>query len=180
MGGNTAFLESEMSNLAKKLVEVMLAVKSVEKKGKNEAQSYDYVKAADVAGPIRAELAKRGVLLVPDVVETVHFEKAGKEGKSQQGIHIKVKYTFIDSEDGERLDFHGYGTGLDTGDKGIYKAHTGALKYALRMFFLLPDSTGQSDPEHQRRTMGDLVKPFDQRGQHGEKRSVGEGKERTW
>jgi hypothetical protein len=157
-------------SLLLKLVEVMKAVKSVAKKGKNDAQHYDYVKASDVAAPLRAELATRGILMIPDVVETAHFSTTSAKGTVQQGIHIKVKYTFIDSDTGEKLEFHGYGTGMDTGDKGIYKAQTGALKYALRMFFLLPDESGKNDPEHSPKTFGDLMKPFPMSG------TVGEGK----
>jgi hypothetical protein len=39
---------------------------------------------------------------------------------------------------------HSYGTGTDKGDKAVYKAMTGALKYGLRHAFLIPD---ESDPE---------------------------------
>src|SRR5207244_7798356 len=39
---------------------------------------------------------------------------------------------------------HAYGTGTDKGEKSVFKAMTGALKYGLRNAFLIPD---ESDPE---------------------------------
>lgn len=144
--------------LAAKLVEVMKEVRDVKKLGKNVAQSYDYVKASDVAAPLRAALATRGVIMIPDVVEAIHFSATSAKGTVQQGIHIKVLYTFVNAEDGEKLQFHGYGSGMDTGDKAIYKAHTGALKYALRIFFMLPDD--KAEPEYSNKSFGDTVKPF--------------------
>jgi hypothetical protein len=55
-----------------------------------------------------------------------------------------MEFKFIDGETGEELVFHSEGEGQDAGDKGIYKAITGAQKYALMKAFMIP--TGD-DPE---------------------------------
>lgn len=137
--------------LVNKLAEVMAEIDHVEKRGRNESQSYDYVKAADLANIVRKKLASRKVMMLSSVEEATHFQverppdAQGNQRSPMLGVHIKVKYTFHDGETGEQLSFNGFGTGLDTGDKAIYKAHTGALKYALRNAFLVPDEKG--DPE---------------------------------
>ena len=63
---------------------------------------------------------------------------------------IRIKFQFIDGTTGERTDMQeivSYGD--DPGDKGIYKALTGAVKYALMKTFLI--ATGD-DPEADKST----------------------------
>ena len=57
---------------------------------------------------------------------------------------LVVEFTFIDAETGETESFTVVGEGQDSGDKAVYKALTGATKYALMKTFLIP--TGD-DPE---------------------------------
>ena len=57
---------------------------------------------------------------------------------------VKATIVFHDLDFNEKLTASGLGDGADSGDKGIYKAQTGALKNALRNAFLLPD---EADPE---------------------------------
>lgn len=144
--------------LAKKLIEVMQEVKSVQKRGDNAEQGYKFVRAADVAIPIRKALIARGVLILPSVVDKVFWDKATKSGTQQRGCDLTIEYKLLDSESGETLTIIGFGSGVDSGDKYSYKAHTGAWKYAVRMLFMLPDEKG--DPEYQEKTYGDHVKAF--------------------
>jgi hypothetical protein len=46
-----------------------------------------------------------------------------------------MTYTFEDVATGEQLTIHWLGAGQDKGDKGVYKAYTGALKFFLINFF---------------------------------------------
>jgi hypothetical protein len=131
--------------LIAKLAEVMGEIDHVEKKGTNSAQNYKYVKAADLANIVRQKLAARKVIMLSDVVDVRTYELTTAKGTVMAGIDLKVKYTFYDGDSEAQVSFHGYGSGLDTGDKAAYKAHTGALKYALRNAFLVPDEKG--DPE---------------------------------
>lgn len=140
--------EAKPKNLTTKLVEIMAEVDHVEKRGKNTAQNYAYVKATDLARAVRQELAKRNVLMLSSVVEAQRYQIPTKHG-SMGAIDLKVLYTFVDGDSGESKEFYGYGTGADSGDKASYKAHTGALKYALRNTFLVPD---ESDPEADEKT----------------------------
>ena len=58
---------------------------------------------------------------------------------------VTVDGTFIDGDTGEVMPIATFvGTGADTGDKGVFKAMTGAEKYLLLKAFLI--STGD-DPE---------------------------------
>jgi hypothetical protein len=57
---------------------------------------------------------------------------------------VKMTFTWYDTETGESLVVEWAGSGSDKGDKGLYKAMTGAEKYVLLKTFLVP--TGD-DPE---------------------------------
>lgn len=124
-----------------KLVEVARELDHVEKNGRNDHHGYDYVKAEDVLSAVRAALVERDVLLVPS------SSHARVEGTL---VLVDLLYTFHDAETGETLALPWVGVGFDKGgDKAIYKAYTGALKYLFLQTFLIP--TGD-DPEGDRVT----------------------------
>lgn len=141
-------MSAEAATLIKKLAEACNAVGGVEKKGRNQAQNYDYVKAADVAKAIRHELFSRGVVIIP-------FEHAPefaalfttKSGGTMRECKLRVTYHIMDAETGGSMSFDAYGIAMDSGDKAIYKAKTGALKYFLRGLGLIPDEA--DDPENE-------------------------------
>ena len=133
--------ETAPKSLVAKLAEVMAEIDHVEKRGLNTFQNYKYVRAADIARAVRDGLAKRGVILLPKIINVRTYEIPAREG-TMQAVDLHVRYTFYDGE--QTLETDGYGTGTDKGDKAGYKAQTGALKYALRNAFLIPD---ESDPE---------------------------------
>jgi hypothetical protein len=133
------------AKLAAKMVLAMKEIDAVLKLGRNDFQKYNYVRAADVANEVRKAIIAHGIAFTYDVVDVQHWE-ANKEGKSTNYFcQLTVNTTFTDTESGEQLSGKVVGWGTDTLDKAPYKAMTGALKYALRMNFLIPD---ESDPEN--------------------------------
>lgn len=135
--------------LIAKLAEIMAEIDHVEKRGRNQFHNYNYVKAADLANAVRQKLAVRQVVMMSDVVNVRNYETKDRKDQIMYGVDLTVKYTFYDGESEQTVAFHGYGSGLDAGDKASYKAQTGALKYALRNAFLVPD---ESDPEADSKT----------------------------
>lgn len=131
-------------SLAAKMVLAMKDIDAVLKNGRNDFQKYNYVRAADVANEARKAMIAHGIAFTFDVVNAQHWEST-KEGKSTNYFcQLTVNCTFTDSESGEQLAGRVIGWGTDTLDKAPFKAMTGALKYALRMNFLIPD---ENDPE---------------------------------
>lgn len=128
-----------------KLAAVMAAIDGIDKKGKNTEQHYSYVRATDVANVVRKECIKQGILIIPSVVEDEHFIFERIAGKPALTVRLKVEFIVQEVEGAGVLSFYGVGYGLDSGDKGVYKAMTGAIKYGLRSLFLVPDET---DPEN--------------------------------
>lgn len=130
--------------LVKKLAEVMKQVKYIEKKGYNKFHKYKYATESDVSEKVREVLSEQNVIMLPDVVEHTTREHKNQKGNTEYIATAKIKFTFIDGETGEELSIHSVGEGQDAGDKAIYKAITGATKYALMKAFMIP--TGD-DPE---------------------------------
>lgn len=85
---------------------------------------------------IRSKLASRNVALF------VSAESAEQIGNDVTRVLLRIDFACGDTGATHTVRF--FGDGLDKGDKGLYKAYTGAIKYLLMKTFLIP--TGD-DPE---------------------------------
>jgi hypothetical protein len=131
--------------LVGKLAEVMGLMRNVPKEGFNKAQSYRYVREDDVARMASELLAERGIWIHQTVLETITVDLyKTSTGNLMRMTTVRMRFKFIDASGEETEPQEFVGTGADTGDKGIYKAMTGAEKYFLMKSFLI--STGD-DPE---------------------------------
>jgi hypothetical protein len=129
--------------LAGKLSEIMGEIGYITKGGTNSAQGYKYVMASQVADAIREKLSAKGIAILPGDIEKLS-ESTSASGK-QVILTFKYSWHLVDGESGEKHTIYSLGSGADSGDKHVYKATTGALKYALLTTFLIP--TGD-DPEN--------------------------------
>jgi hypothetical protein len=140
----------DQGNLARAVLAVMKSVQYVEKRGVNTFHGYNYATEADVVAAIRKGMIDNDLVLLP----RMHFATTAENGAivDEYGItHLSVEYTLIHTVSGERAVVSAVGSGSDknrngVGDKGTYKAITGAHKYALMKLFLI--ETGD-DPERQ-------------------------------
>ena len=65
-------------SLIRKLTEVMAAVGRVPKRGRNDFHKYDYATEADIVDAIRGELASRGVMLIPEILDVTRERRDGR------------------------------------------------------------------------------------------------------
>jgi hypothetical protein len=106
-------------------------------------EKYSYTTASDVLLPVHRACSERGLIAIADVIES-HIEP----GRAS----AIVRLTIVDTQTGESLSVTAPGYAEDyswkdnrpTGDKAVYKAITGATKYAIRSCFCLPSD---DDPE---------------------------------
>lgn len=122
-------------SLVRKLAQVMQEVERIPKSGFNAHFRYKFAQEGDVLEAIRGHLAKKNIMLFPDVVE---------DSQAGDVTRLKVAFRFVDGDTGEEQTFHAIGLGKDTQDKGASKAYTAAVKYGLLKVFLIP--TGD-DPD---------------------------------
>jgi hypothetical protein len=135
---------AEQKKLVQKLAEVMKEVKYIQKRGYNAFHKYKYATEADVAEKVREALAERSIVMIPSLTSHSTREHITSKGNREYITTVVMEFRFIDGETGETITFSMIGEGQDAGDKGPYKAMTGAQKYALMKTFMIP--TGD-DPE---------------------------------
>lgn len=132
--------------LVKKLAEIMREVGRIPKNGYNSHQKYNYVMESDISEAVRSLMADRNLMIFPNLVsKEVISAGTTKGGSSQWLTSVEMEFTIVDGDSGEERTVKMGGQGIDSGDKGIFKATTGANKYALLKLFQI--STGD-DPEN--------------------------------
>ena len=130
--------------LRQKLVQVYGKIDHVEKSGTNEKQKYKFVRSADVLRTVRKALLELGIYAQTNFELLGAYDIATNSGGKMHTATVRATIMLHDTDTDEIITVSGLGDGADSGDKGIYKAQTGAVKNALRNAFLVPD---EEDPE---------------------------------
>lgn len=147
-------------NLRQKLIQIYNEIDHVEKAGRNAKQNYNFVRAADVLRVVREAFAKYGVYAETNYELLGTYDIKTNSGGNMHTATVRVTIVLHDADSDESLVISGLGDGADGGDKGIYKAQTGATKNALRNGFLLPDEADpESDENVDDRTTGSYTHP---------------------
>lgn len=133
-----------MKLLASKILKIMEEIQHIPKRGYNKFHNYPYVLEADVKSKLSTLCLKHRVVIFTSTISgSTKSQAIGEKGQLLTGT--EMEYTIVDVDSGELKTVIVSGAGTDSGDKGIYKAMTGAYKYfALNTFMI---STGD-DPEH--------------------------------
>lgn len=144
--------EPKPSALAAAVVEAMKRVRYVKETGKNDFHGYKYASDEDFLILVQPALADVGLCLLPSVTEVRTVEhSADKKGAPRYRTELVQTWELLHVS-GESRMLSVPACGLDSEDKGTYKALTGALKYLVRHLLLIP--TG-ADPERVRGDEGD-------------------------
>lgn len=130
------------SNLIADLSAIQNELKTIEKDGKNTQQHFDYVSEAQVKAILQKKLSEHGIQIIPSY-EIVNLW-TDQTSKGYKLNYASVLGEFVITNGQEQRVGRMPGVGMDSGDKAIYKAETGAQKNFLMQLFLM--STGD-DPE---------------------------------
>lgn len=132
--------------LAVAVAKVMQRVRYIKQTGFNKFHGYRYASHEDILSAVQKEMAAEGLMLAPsDMVVTTTQHTDNARGKPQWRTDVIVTYT-LRHESGATQRVMSAGCGIDGEDKGVYKALTGAHKYALTELFLIPTGD-KDDPE---------------------------------
>jgi len=126
-----------LNKLSKKMICIADDVKYIQKQGRNQFHKYNYVTESDVISAFSKAMKKQGVFMFSSIVERDCQSYKTGGGKDAFLVTVKMQVTFVDTESGESFSCIFYGDGSDSNDKAIYKAITGAQKYALMKTFLV-------------------------------------------
>lgn len=134
-------------SLAMRLKQACAAVPAMDKLGSNP--DFNYVKASQIFEVFRAELLSRDILLLPDDKELTEKDVPTPAGPVLNRVSLLVEYELRDCSKAAEPSIikKGYGSGIDFGDKALYKAKTGALKYFFRVLGIIPWIEAD-DPEY--------------------------------
>ena len=127
--------------LAQKLAKIAGTLGNIPKKGFNPNQHYRFARETDLVAAIRPYLSAAGILITFSVIDHEIVPRQNVEAKGLL-TRVRLHWTVTDGKESLEGDMDGYG--MDAGDKGVYKAITGAKKYILMTLFLI--DTGD-DPE---------------------------------
>ena len=123
------------------MLAVQSAVQTIGKSGWNAFHNYEYVMVNDILFALRPVLQAEGIHITATIVS---YEV------SEVDASCMVAVTVTDVDTGEALTFNGVGYAKSAkDDKALYKAQTGAFKYALILGFCL-DTDSIDEPEDAR------------------------------
>lgn len=157
-----AMLQQKKSNVRETLKEKGV----LQRKGKNDFDKYRYFSEAQYKELFTALLADEGLELSVNVENIQMYEGTAKQ---PYGRIASIKYTLTDIDTGFYESAVVPGDGMDKGDKGLYKAYTGSLKYYLANTFMVATGDDPEVPDKsiekkitkaKAKTLGQLIKEF--------------------
>ena len=134
-----------MALIHEKLIAINKEVGAIGKERRNEKQNFKFRGIDDVMNELHHLFAKHEVLILPNAQSFESTERKTKEGGALFAVRATIKYIFVAS-DGSELSCVLIGEAMDSGDKGMNKALSIALKYALLQMFLIP-TEDMKDPD---------------------------------
>lgn len=155
------------------LAAIMEETKAIAKTEKNNGQNFMFRGIDNVMNGLHDLFAKHKVLILDEVLDYNVTEKITEKecnGRITKSIlyytRAKIKFHFLTS-DGSEVTTTNVGEAMDSGDKGMNKAMSVALKYALLQMFLIPteeekDPDAQTPPETRPHTIKEIADSLDQ------------------
>lgn len=119
------------------MVAIMRDVDAIKKSKKNQQQGFMFRGIDDMMNSLHDLFAKHGVFIIPEVKGFEVKEKPTKNGGVNYVTHTTITFKFV-AEDGSFVEITNVGEAMDSGDKGMNKTMSIALKYALMQAFLIP------------------------------------------
>ena len=131
-------MESEKGTLAEDISKIMEVVGYIQKDKSNKFHKYNYASANAVFTKVREQLSHYKIAIERDE------DRSEIVWISEEGTYVIYNWVGRLVRGEESLSMCGMGGGSDKNDKGVMKAQTAALKYAVSGTFLI--SWGD-DPE---------------------------------
>jgi hypothetical protein len=133
-----------IQKLSEAISQAQAKFRAVGKSGENKFDRYVYAKLEDYVLATRPILSEFGLSIVTSVDETVALDdRKTQKGGIEHAVRVKVTARIMHTS-GEWIEAACWGEGQDRADKAVYKAITGARKYALASALGLATS---DDPE---------------------------------
>ena len=158
------------SMIYQKMANILKDCKAITKSEKNQQQGFKFRGIDNVMNELHELFARNEVFILQDVKS---FETENRQLKSGSMItYTRATITFrYTTTDGSFVETTNVGEAMDTGDKGMNKAMSIALKYSLLQMFLIPteeqkdpDATTPEETDFKKNAMNDIDNATDMKG----------------
>lgn len=120
-----------------KIAGILKETKAITKSEKNKQQDFMFRGIDNVMNELHDIFAKNEVFILPTVLEYTVDVRQTVKGGTLFHTRVKVKFQYT-TTDGSFVETQNVGEAMDSGDKGMNKAMSIALKYSLLQMLLIP------------------------------------------
>lgn len=120
-----------------KIASILKETKAITKSEKNQQQGFKFRGIDNVMNELHELFAKNEVFILQEVQGFTTENRPTKSGGTNTFTRATVKFRYI-TTDGSCVETVNVGEAMDSGDKGMNKAMSIALKYSLLQMFLIP------------------------------------------
>ena len=120
-----------------KMTSILKETKAITKSEKNQQQGFKFRGIDNVMNDLHELFAKNDVFILQEVQDFTVDARPTAKGGTLFYTRAKIKFRYM-TTDGSSVETVNVGEAMDSGDKGMNKAMSIALKYSLLQMFLIP------------------------------------------
>lgn len=120
-----------------KMTSILKETKAITKSEKNQQQGFKFRGIDNVMNDLHELFAKNDVFILQEVQDFTVDARPTAKGGTLFYTRAKIKFRYM-TTDGSFVETVNVGEAMDSGDKGMNKAMSIALKYSLLQMFLIP------------------------------------------
>ena len=120
-----------------KMAAILRETKAITKSERNQQQGFRFRGIDNVMNELHELFAKNEVFILQEVQGFTTENRPTKSGGTNTFTRATVKFRYT-TTDGSSVETVNVGEAMDSGDKGMNKAMSIALKYSLLQMFLIP------------------------------------------
>lgn len=130
-------METQQPLIYGKIAAILKETKAITKSEKNQQQGFKFRGIDNVMNELHELFAKNDVFILQEVQGFTTENRPTKNGGTNTFTRATIKFCYM-TTDGSHVDTVNVGEAMDSGDKGMNKAMSIALKYSLLQMFLIP------------------------------------------
>ena len=120
-----------------KIANILKETKAIGKTEKNQQQGFKFRGIDNVMNELHELFSKNEVFILQEVQSYTTENRPTKSGGTNTFTRTTIKFRYM-TTDGSSIETVNVGEAMDSGDKGMNKAMSIALKYSLLQMFLIP------------------------------------------
>lgn len=128
-----------------KMASILKETKAITKSEKNQQQGFKFRGIDNVMNELHEIFSKHEVFILQEVKDFTTENRPTKSGGTNTFTRATITFRYM-TTDGSFVETTNVGEASDSGDKGMNKAMSIALKYSLLQMFLIPTEE-QKDPD---------------------------------